>query len=56
MKLITALSLLGFTVVLSKAGFVSVENDGNFYENGKRYVVWGANYWQAMNLGILMIK
>ncbi|KAG4090323.1 glycoside hydrolase [Neocallimastix lanati (nom. inval.)] len=28
-----------------------VQDDGNFYENDKRYIVWGANYWEAMNLG-----
>ena len=51
MKLISALSIIGLTVALTSAGFVTVEDDGNFYENDKRYIVWGANYWEAMNLG-----
>ncbi|KAG4108386.1 glycoside hydrolase [Neocallimastix lanati (nom. inval.)] len=51
MKLVSTLSILGLTIALTSAGFVSVEDDGNFYENDKRYIVWGANYWEAMNLG-----
>ncbi|OUM56793.1 glycoside hydrolase family 5 protein, partial [Piromyces sp. E2] len=50
MKLINILSILGIAVAASNAGFVKVNEDGNFEENGERHIVWGANYWQAMNL------
>jgi len=52
MKLFSVLSAIGLTAAVVNAGFVKVNKDGNFEENGDRYVVWGANYWQAMNLGI----
>ncbi|OUM60349.1 glycoside hydrolase family 5 protein [Piromyces sp. E2] len=51
MKLSIVLTALGLTVAIANAGFVTVEEDGNFYEGDKRYIVWGANYWEAMNLG-----
>lgn len=53
MKLSSILSVTGLCIAAATAGFVRVEDDGNFYEDGndKRYIVWGANYWEAMNLG-----
>jgi len=51
MRLFNIISVLGLTTIVANAGFVRVGEDGNFEENGNRYVVWGANYWQAMNLG-----
>jgi len=51
MKLINILSIFGLALT-ANAGFVKVNSDGNFEENGERHIVWGANYWQAMNLGM----
>ena len=51
MKLSTILFFITLTISSINGGFVRVGEDGNFYEDNKRYVVWGANYWQAMNLG-----
>jgi len=51
MRLFSVLSAIGLTAAVASAGFVKVGEDGNFEENGDRYVVWGANYWEAMNLG-----
>ena len=28
-----------------------IGKDGNFEEDGKRYIIWGANFWEGMNLG-----
>ncbi|KAL6595177.1 hypothetical protein U3516DRAFT_850324 [Neocallimastix sp. 'constans'] len=45
MKLSSILSLIGLAITATNAGFDRVGEDG------KRYIDWGANYWEAMNLG-----
>ena len=51
MKLPTILYLIILIIHCANAGFVKVGKDGNFEEDGKRYIIWGANFWEGMNLG-----